>query len=144
MYESFVWMQLLSCIQQLCWNMKTRVCKVKAWWSWMTTLISISSKHSPVLWGHLVWVPRCKERFMHNLPLTPVDEKTEAYRRRKNTSRCTNRTPHLKHSGGWSLQVLMYTWNYFWRRGNGTIQIMMFYLKVTQILPEWASLYLQD
>ena len=50
---------------------KKLACKVKDWQSWMTTLISVSSQRSLVLWGHLVWL-RCCRGFMCNPPFTPV------------------------------------------------------------------------
>lgn len=59
---------------------KKAVCGVKDWQSWMTTLISISSKHSLVLWGHLVWLLWLRGVFMHNPPFAPVRGlKTRAY-----------------------------------------------------------------
>lgn len=57
---------------------KKVVFKVRDWRSWMTTLISISSKHSLVLWGHLVWLLCCKGASCIIRRLLPCSKKTQA------------------------------------------------------------------
>lgn len=79
---------------------KKVVFKVRDRRSWMTTLISISSKHSLVLWGHLVWLLCCKGASCIIRRLLPCSKKTQALQTHK---ACV--TPATLVLSGWSAPI---------------------------------------
>lgn len=89
---------------QFDWKWKKVVCKVRDWRSWMTTLISISSKHSLVLGGSpcLTALLQGASCIIHHL--RPCSENTKLYRHTKlpscQQSLCSCADPHLKRPGG--------------------------------------------